>query len=68
MTYEELEKALEFVSEEKQKLLKKNELLETEIKDLKADIIRLYNTMMALDSINEVELELFKVDEEIEEL
>ena len=55
MSYEELEKSLEFVSEERLKLLKQVDLLETELKDLKADIIRLYHTMMALDSINEIE-------------
>lgn len=55
MSYEELEKSLEFVSEERLKLLKQVDLLETELKDLKADIIRLYHTMTALDSINEIE-------------
>ena len=37
-------------------LLNQIELLETELIDLKADIIRLYNTMMALESINKLEL------------
>jgi prefoldin subunit 5 len=62
MTYDELEKALDFVSEEKQKLMKENELLKEELTNLKNDITRVYNTMISLETINKHELE------EIEEL
>lgn len=62
MTYEELEKALDFVSEEKQKLMNENELLKEELTNLKNDITRVYNTMIALETINKHELE------EIEEI
>ena len=63
MTYEELEKALEFVSEEKLKLIKKVELLTEELTNLKNDVTRVYNTMISLETINKLEM-----DSDIEEL
>lgn len=63
MTYEELEKALEFVSEEKLKLIKKVELLTEELTNLKNDVTRVYNTMISLEIINKHEM-----DSDIEEL
>lgn len=63
MTYEELEKALEFVSEEKLKLIKKVDLLTEELTNLKNDVTRVYNTMISLETINKQEM-----DSDIEEL
>ena len=63
MTYEELEKALEFVSEEKLKLIKKVDLLTEELTNLKNDVTRVYNTMISLETINKQE-----IDSDIEEL
>ena len=57
MTREELEKALNFVSDEKLRLLKENELLKEELTNLKNDITRVYNTMISLETINKQELE-----------
>ena len=65
MTLEEYKKALDFVSEEKLKLLKQNELLKEELQNLKNDITRVYNTMISLEQINKHEL---LSQEEIEEL
>lgn len=62
MSLEEYQKALDFVSEEKLKLLKENELLKEELTNLKNDITRVYNTMISLETINKEELE------EIEEI
>lgn len=57
MSKEELQKSLDFVSEEKLKLLKENELLKEELQNLKNDITRVYNTMISLETINKYELE-----------
>ena len=65
MTYEELRKALDFVSEEKQKLLNENELLKEEIKELRHAINNCYDTMYSLRVISDYEE---KKQEEIEEL
>lgn len=65
MTLEEYQKALDFVSEEKLKLLKENELLKEELTNLKNDITRVYNTMISLEQINKHEL---LSHEEIEEI
>ena len=56
MTLDEYQKALDFVSEEKLKLLKENELLKEELQNLKNDITRVYNTMISLEQINKHEL------------
>ena len=63
MTLEEYQKALDFVSDEKLKLLKENELLKEELQNLKNDITRVYNTMISLEQINKHEL-----SDEIEEI
>ena len=56
MSIEEYKKALDFVSDEKIKLLKENELLKEELKSLKDDITRLYNTMICGEQVTKVEL------------
>ena len=63
MSLEEYQKALDFVSEEKLKLLRENELLKEELQNLKNDIVRVYNTMISLEQINKHEL-----SDEIEEI
>lgn len=65
MNLEEYQKALDFVSEEKLRLLKENELLKEELQNLKNDITRVYNTMISLEEINKHEL---LSHEEIEEI
>lgn len=61
MTYDELEKSLDFVLKEKQKLINENELLKEELTNLKNDITRVYNTMISLETINKLEFEEIEV-------
>lgn len=62
MTYKELQDALNYVSEERLKLLNEVELLTEELKTLKSSILKLYSDMISLDTINQYE------NEKIEEL
>lgn len=57
MTKDELIKSLAFVSEEKEKLQKQNELLEEQLKILKEDVTAIYQEMISLDIINKKESE-----------
>lgn len=57
MNKKELESALQFVCDEREKLQKENELLKEELTNLKNDITRVYNTMISLEIINKQELE-----------
>lgn len=62
MTYKELKDSLEFVSNEKIKLLRENELLREELKELVDGINKLFNNVMALETIYR------KESEDIEEI
>ena len=57
MSKEELEKSLEFVSNERIKLQNENELLKEELKNLKESINNLYHESISLDVINDYEIE-----------
>lgn len=57
MTKDELIKALNFVSEERIKLQKENELLKEQLKKLRESINNLYGESTSLDIITNYEIE-----------